>query len=180
MIIKNSGYTLIEMMVAISLMVIVLMGGTTLFIQNLRTGGMTEADLNLNGSLRAILDEFERNLRYGKVIKVDEVNRDQCLAYGDTGYTGTKVSVEDLNGLVTVYSLLSNKIASTSSLTNDTDYINNDTVRVNSVSIKWFCRSGISDKINLSIDASTTSLGNGVTITRSVSRDLILLNGSTN
>lgn len=176
----SKAYTLIEMIVSLSLVMIILIGGTTLFTQNLRTGGLTEVDLNLNGSLRAILDEFERNLRFGKVVMVDNVTRDQCLAYGASGYTGSQISVEGLDGLISTYSLLSNKIASVSAKTNETDYINSEAVKINSVAIKWYCQSGISDKINLTIDASSTTLGSGVTIGRTVSRDMILLNGSTN
>ncbi len=174
------GYTLIEMVVALSLFLIILLGGTTLFSQNLRSGGLTEVDLNLNGTLRTILDEMERTLRYGKVVMVDSVDRDQCLALGSDGYTGTVLRVEDLTGLESSYSLDTNKIASVSSETNETIFLNGDSIKINSILIKWYCQSGISDKINLEINASSTALGSGITITRTVERDLVLLNGSIN
>lgn len=75
---KIDGYTLIEMLVALSLMVIVLLGGTLLFTQNLRTGGLTEVDLKVNSTARAILDELERTLRFGEVIRVGDSTRDVC------------------------------------------------------------------------------------------------------
>lgn len=174
------GYTLIEMLVALSLMVIVLLGGTLLFTQNLRTGGMTEVDLRVNGSARAVLDELERTLRFGEVIRVGQLSRDDCLDAGDTGVAADSVEVETISGVSTIYSLLNQKIASTSADNADPFYLGSDDIVVNSLNIGWFCRSGISDKINLEISISSTVLGTGVTITKSVSRDILLLNGSIN
>ncbi len=174
------GYTLIELIVALSLMIVVLLGGTTLFTQNLRTGGLTDIDLNLSSSSRFLLDELERNLRFGKVISVNTSSKDDCLAAGTSGISGTSFSVEDNTGLVSIYSLSNNKIASTSALTNNVDYLNSDSVLVKSLSVKWTCQSGISDKINLDINVSSSVLGTGVTISRTVSRELLLLNSSTN
>lgn len=176
----KSGYTLIELIVALSLMVVVLLGGTALFTQNLRSGGMTDVDLNLNSSVRFIMDNLERSLRYGKVLSVDDKTRDNCLSLGADGYTGVNVSVEDVNGLVTEYSLMNSKIASTSALSGNVVYLNTDELIVNSLSVKWVCRSGISDKINLDINVSSSVLGSDVTISRSVSREILLLNSSTN
>jgi prepilin-type N-terminal cleavage/methylation domain-containing protein len=174
------GYTLIEMLVALSLMVIVLLGGTLLFTQNLRTGGMTEVDLRVNGSARAILDELERTLRFGEVRRVGQLTRDDCLNALDTGVTADSVEVETISGVSTVYSLLNQKIASTSADNVDPFYLGGSDIVVNSLNIGWFCRSGISDKINLEISISSTVLGTGVTITKTVSRDILLLNGSIN
>lgn len=177
---SKKGYTLIEMIVALSLFMIILLGGTTLFTQNLRSGGLTEVDLDLNGTLRSMLDEMERTMRFGRIIKVDDIDRDQCLVFGTDGYTGTNVEVEDLSGLTSIYSLSADRIASVSSETSTTTYLNGEGIKINSLSIKWFCQSGISDKINLEINASSTVLGSGVTISRTVSRDLVLLNSSIN
>lgn len=177
---RIDGYTLIEMLVALSLMVIVLLGGTLLFTQNLRTGGLTEVDLRVNSSARAILDELERTLRFGEVKRVGQQSRDDCLSAADTGVSSDSVEVETISGVPTTYSLLNQKIASVSAATGDPFYLGGDDIVVNSLNIGWFCRSGISDKINLEISISSTVLGTGVTITKTVSRDILLLNGSIN
>ena len=178
--IKNQGYTLIEMIVALSLFMIILVGGTTLFTQNLRSGGLTEVDLKLNSTLRSVLDELERSSRYGKMVFVDSVDRDACLSLGVDGVTGSSFVLEDLNGLTSVYSLSEDRIASTSSVTNDVVFLSPSAIKINSLVVKWHCRSGISDKINLELNASSTVLGSGITITKTVERDLLLLNGSIN
>lgn len=176
----NCGYTLIELIVALSLMVVVLLGGTTLFTQNLRSGGLTDIDLNLNSSVRYLLDELERNLRFGKVVSVDSIAKEDCLAAGLVGSVGSTLSIEDPNGLVSVYSLTNNKIASTSAVSGATVNLNSDSVLINSFSVKWTCQSGISDKINLEINASSSVLGTGVTISRTVAREILLLNSAIN
>lgn len=174
------GYTLIEMLVALSLMVIVLLGGTLLFTQNLRTGGLTEVDLRVNSSGRAILDELERILRFGEVVSVGDARRDNCLeALGD-GVEGSNIVVETLGGVETEYSLSNQKVSSVSGDNVDPFYLGGDDISVNSLTAKWFCQSGISDKINLEISISSTVLGTGVTITKTISRDILLLNGSIN
>lgn len=177
---KYRGYTLVELIVAISLLMIVLLGGTTLLNQNLRSGGFMEVEVDLNNSLRSILDELERSWRFGKVVAVDGIDRAGCLDLGGSGYTGTNLRVEDLTGQISVYNLSGEKIASTSSQTNQSVYLNSDAVKVNGWTIKWFCQSGINDKINVEINVSSTVLGSGVTISRTVSRDMVLLNGAVN
>ncbi|OGD84007.1 hypothetical protein A2572_00565 [Candidatus Collierbacteria bacterium RIFOXYD1_FULL_40_9] len=177
---KWTGYTLIEMLVALSLMVIVLLGGTLLFTQNLRTGGLTEVDLRVNSSARAIFDELERTLRFGEIIRVGESRRDDCLSAASSGVSGSSLVVETLSGVETEYSLSNQKVASVSGDNPEPFYLGGDDVAVNSLDIKWFCQSGISDKINLEISISSTVLGTGVTITKTVSRDILLLNGSIN
>ncbi len=178
--IKIKGYTLIEMLVALSLMVIVLLGGTLLFTQNLRTGGLTEVDLKVNSSARAILDELERTLRFGEVLRVGDSARDVCLEASETGVEASNVLIETLGGVETEYSLRNQKIASVSGINADPFYLGGDDITVNSLSFKWFCQSGISDKINLEMNISSTVLGTGVTITKTISRDILLLNGSIN
>ncbi len=178
--IKSCGYTLIEMLVALSLMVIVLLGGTLLFTQNLRTGGLAEVDLRVNSLARAVFDELERALRFGKVVRVGESTRDSCLEAANNGVGGSLVVVETLGGVETEYYLNNQKIASVSGDNNDPFYLGSDEISVNSFDIKWYCQSGISDKINLEMNISSTVLGTGVTITKTVSRDILLLNGSIN
>ncbi len=177
---KIVAYTLIEMLVALSLMVIVLLGGTLLFTQNLRTGGLTEVDLKVNSSARAVLDELERNLRFGEVIRVGESTREDCLDATDLGVEGSLMVVETLGGVETEYSLREQKIASLSAGNDEPFYLGSDDVIFNSLSIQWFCQSGISDKINLEMSVTSNVLGTGVAITKTISRNILLLNGSTN
>jgi len=176
----KKGYTLIELVVALALLMLILFGGTALFTQNLRSEGLTEVDMSLNSSLRSILDELERVVRFGKIISVDEVDRTKCLTYGTNGYSGSTVRVENLQSIASDYDLLDGKISSISSQTEERVAISPSSIVINSFVITWFCQSGINDKINLEINASSTALGSGIAITKTVSRGIVLLNGSIN
>lgn len=177
---KISGYTLIEMLVALSLMIIVLMGGTLLFTQNLRTGGLTEVDLSINKTSRALLDEFERLLRFGVVEGVDDFDKNNCLEAGSAGVSGSRIKTKSVTGVDIDYYLANQRVASLSGDMIDPYFLNDESLDVNSLQFQWFCQSGISDKIKIDMNVSSTVLGTGVTITKSVSRDILLLNGSNN
>lgn len=174
------GYTLIEMLVALSLMVIVLLGGTLLFTQNLRTGGLTEVDLNINKTSRALLDEFEKLLRFGVIVAVDSYSKNDCLDAGTNGVMGSRIKIKSITGIDIDYYLSQQRVASLSADTTEPFLLNDQSLSVNSLQFQWFCQSGISDKIKIDMNVSSTVLGTGVTITKSVSRDILLLNGSNN
>lgn len=177
---SNSAYTLIEMLVALSLMIIVLLGGTFLFIQNLRSGGLTEVDLKINRSSRYVLDSLERVLRFGSITSIDEMGRDDCLVASSSGIVGTNLLIKTLDGESINYYVSEEKIASQSAEAASPEYISGDDLSVNSWQLQWFCSSGLSDKIKIEMNISSTVLGTGVTITKNVSRDILLLNGSAN
>lgn len=174
------AYTLIEMLVALSLMVIVLLGGTLLFTQNLRTGGMTEVDLKLNSGSRLLLDEMDRILRFGSVLSLSGYSKDDCLEAAEVGLAGQRIKVLSISGTEIDYYLSESRVASMASSIVDPMFLNSADLTVGDLQFSWFCQSGISDKIKIEMDVSSVVLGTGVNITKKVSRDILLLNGSTN
>jgi len=174
------GFTFIEVMVAVLLMGIVLFGGTAIFYQNLRSTGLSDIDLNLNTTLRAVLSSMENDMRFSKVLSVGVGTRTDCLLAGDTGYSGSTVTVEDLIGLETVYSLNDGRIASVASQTSREELMTPENISIDQLNFTWYCRGNMSDKIKIEIGASSTVLGSGIEVTKSVSRELNLLNSGIN
>lgn len=168
------------MLVALSLMVIVLLGGTVLFMQNLRSGGLAEVDVTLNRAGRSILDELEKVIRFGEVIGLNEYTKLDCLDANTSGLSGTYLTIRNIDGLDIDYYLSDQKVASITSSMNEPYYLNSGDFAVENLQFSWFCTSGISDKIKVDMDISSTVLGTGVVISKNISREVLILNGSTN
>ncbi len=174
------GYTLIEVVIAVMLLAIILLGGTSLFFQNLRSSGLSEVDLNLTSSLGQTMSSIERDARFSQVVEVDSGTRTDCEAAGASGYSGTSLTVKDLDGLDTVYSLSGTQIASVAAVTGRSTFISSSDISVSRLAFTWFCQSGVNDKLMVEIDASSTVLGSGVVVTRSLSTQIDLLNSGIN
>ena len=168
------GFTLIELIMAVSLLVLVLVGGTTIFYRSFRSSGVSDIQASLNTSLRSLDDMIERTLRYGEVIRVGEDKfREECLA-GEV--SGDTLVVKDTSGGVAIYSLEENGRVSS----NSADVIiSNPEVEITKLEFTWFCRSGVNDKMNLYIEASSKSkTGEGSTAV--FNKDINLLNSGIN
>jgi prepilin-type N-terminal cleavage/methylation domain-containing protein len=177
---KTNGYTLMELLIAILLLAIILLGGTALFYRNLRSSGLGDVDLGLNTGLRAVLSIMEKDIRYSEVESVGVGLRSDCLSAAATGYTGSNLTTTDTQGLTTVYSLDEGRIASTAAETGKKAYLSPTTILITGLNFTWYCQSGVSDKIKIVIDASSSALGSGLNIIRSVSREVNLLNSGIN
>lgn len=169
-----------EMLIVISLMIIILLGGSTIFIRNLRSSGVGNVDLSLNSEVRAVLSLIERDIRYSLVDSVGVGLRSECLAAGVSGYTGNSLTVIDLRGLKSTYYLSNEMIASESAATSEKVNLTNPSSQVTALSFTWYCVSGVSDKIKIDINFKSSVLGSGFDITRTVSREVNLLNSGVN
>src|SRR5258706_13647206 len=101
---KKAGYTLIELLIAILLLAVILLGGTSLFYRNLRSSGLGDVDLGLNTALRLVLSVIERDIRYGTVNSVGACVRADCLISGLTCCFGGTLFIYVLVGQVITYS----------------------------------------------------------------------------
>lgn len=174
------AYTLIELIISVLLLAIVLLGGTTLFYQNLKSSGLSDVDSKVSNTLQTILRSIENDIRYSKVSGVGIGTRLDCLSAGVSGYAGSKLYVSDLNGLETVYSLLNGRVASGSSQTGEIVYLNDSEIKVESLEFTWYCQTNISDKIKILINASSNVLNTGIKFTQGVSTEINLLNSGLN
>lgn len=174
------GYTLIEMIISVLLLAMVLMAGTSLFYQNLKAAGLSDVDSNLGNALQTMLRSIEKDIRFSTVTAVGTGTRTECLAAGVTGYGGGSLTVNDVEGHETIYSLSNNKVASTAAETGVVVFLNVGQVLVTKLEFTWFCQGNISDKIKIVIDGSNTILNTGIEVKQSVSADINLLNSGLN
>jgi prepilin-type N-terminal cleavage/methylation domain-containing protein len=172
------GYTLIEVIISMLLLVIILVGGTALFYQSLRSSGLSDVDLGLTSSLRSVLSSIEKDIRFGQVVSVGTGFRLDCVSAGSVA--GDSLTVNDLVGAETVYSLENDRIASTSSQMGNTVFVSPVELKIERLAFTWFCQGGVSDKIKVEIDASNIVLGSGVGVTRKVSTEISLFNSGIN
>lgn len=171
--IHQKGYTLIELIVAVSLLIIVLVGGTAIFYRSFRSSGVSDIQSSLNSGLRMIDEMIEWSLRYGEVVRVDDNLRINCLAGGEDGVTGSTLVVRSPSGAVITYSLDNGKVAS------DSATISNQNMSIGKLEFTWFCKSGVNDKINLYIEASPTPQSGEVS-KNIFNKDINLLNSGIN
>lgn len=174
------GYTLIEVAIAVMLLAIILLGGTTLFFQNLRSSGLSDVDLNLTSSLGQTMAAIERDTRFSQVVNINSGTRTECVAAGASGYSGATLTIKDLQGLETTYSLSTGRIASVAAQTNKTSLISSGDITVTRLNFVWYCQSGLNDKLKVEIDATSTVLGSGIEVTRNLSSEIDLLNSGIN
>ncbi|HCQ31163.1 TPA: hypothetical protein DIU27_02115 [Candidatus Collierbacteria bacterium] len=174
------GYTLIEVIISLLLITIILLGGTALFYQNLKSSGLSDVDLGLTSSLRSILSIIEKDIRFGQVTSVGNGFRIDCVSAGSVGYSGNSLIVNDLVGLETIYNLDNGQIASISSQTGNKEFISPMEIDVSRLSFTWFCQGSVNDKIKVEIDARNEVLGSGIGVTRSVSTEINMLNSGIN
>jgi type II secretory pathway pseudopilin PulG len=171
-----NGYTLIELVMAISLLIIVLIGGTAIFYRSFRSSGVSDIQALLNSRLRSLDELIERSLRYGSVSRVGEKYRSDCLAQGDSGVTGNILAVRDPSGGVVTYTFLEQEGTVSS---NSGVIISSPDIKITKLEFKWFCRSGINDKMNLYIEASP-SVESGGSSKGVLNKDINLLNSGIN
>lgn len=177
---KNTkGFTLIELVVTVALLVIVLTGGTAIFFRSFRSSGVSDVQALVNNSLRSLDEMIERSLRYGMVYRVSGVNgvkvRKDCLMAGDNGVVGNTLVVIDNVGGTAAYTLDENgKVSSNSGIV-----ISNAGIKVSKLQFTWYCRSGVNDKMNLYIEASS-SAKTGEGSTGVFNKDINLLNSGIN
>lgn len=174
------AYTLIEMIISVLLLAMVLLAGTSLFYQNLKSAGMSDVDSNLGNALQTMLRSIEKDIRFSTVMAVGPGTRTECLVAGVTGYVGNSLTVNDPDGHQTIYSLANNKVASMAAETGVVVYLNVGQIQVTNLEFSWFCQGNTNDKIKIVIEGNNTVLNTGIEVTQSVSADVNLLNSGLN
>lgn len=178
------GYTLIELVVVITLLSVILLGGTSVFYRSLRSNALGSMDLTINLESRSVLSLIEKNIRFGTVESVALSSppttylRDQCEDSGSV--VGDQLFISDMQGLTTLYSLSSGKVASTSSVPRTIDLTNSSVVTVKTLKFTWYCQAGISDKIKIDITMENPTAADDLVVTRTVSKEINLLNSGIN
>lgn len=176
---RTKGYSLMELLVVISVLVIVMIGGTTIFLSNLRSGGMNEVQLKTSKSARSLMDTIESRLRYSKVVDIDSLQRDRCLLAGTDGVSGSKILFENAEGRQEEIGFFDGSITSSSAELNVSVKLNSDNVTVEKFVVEWFCGPGINDKIKLDLSLKGVGVDQKFNATEGITREMILLNSGT-
>lgn len=169
---NNKGFTLIELIVTVSLLMIVLVGGTSIFYKSFMSSGVSDIQSTLNFSLRSIGEMIEKNLLFNSVVNVGVNTRVECLA-NPAGVTGDTLKFKDRFGGVSIYELADGKISSNSAV------ISNPGITVTKLNFTWICKSGVNDKINIEIEADS-SAKTGEMVSGKLQKTILLLNSGTN
>lgn len=160
------GFTLIEVMVAVMVLVVIALGGSLVLFKTLSSRGQNQADINIIQDGSEAMQALEQSLRFARVDSIGSTTRTGCLSAGSSGVSGGSMTVEDDFG-TSSYSLNSGKIASVSS---STKYLSSDDVTTSGLTFTWYCVSGSYDKVGVDF---TMSAGG---VTRTFSRDINMYN----
>lgn len=175
---NKKGFTLIELIVTVSLLMIVLVGGTSIFYKSFRSSGVSDVQSVLNSSLRSIGEMIEKGLLFNSVVSVTNAggirNRNYCLTQ-PAGVTGSTLKFKDAQGGEATYTF----VVADSAVSSNSAVISNPGIKVTKLNFTWICKSGVNDKINLEIEANS-SAKTGDTISGKLNKEILLLNSGTN
>lgn len=171
--IRPAGYTLIELIITVTLLAIVLTGGTAIFFKSFRSSSVSDVQTEVYSGLKTLAEMLERSLLYGTVVRVDNYFRADCLA-SVNGVSGSSIGVRDIYGGEAIYTLANGEVSSNSGI-----IISNSEIEVTNLKFTWYCRSGVNDKMNLLIEA-TSNLVNGESASSTLNKDINLLNSGVN
>lgn len=173
-----------EMMIAVSVMAVIVMGGTMVFFRTLSSSGINQAQLNINASSNQVLNAIETNIQYQKVRSVTEAgntyDRDDCVLAGKTGISvfGSELEVYDEFG-TTTYSLeMDGKIGSTEDdklISSNSAAISSPNLLIRSIRFDWFCIPGSADKLRITLVSNDKGLTSEIP-DRLFSRDINMYN----
>lgn len=162
------------MMIAVSVMTVIVMGGTIVFFRTLSSGGINQAQLNVTSSGNQVLQAIENSVKYEKVKSVSDgtntYERDACVLAGKTGgsVSGNSLTVYDQFD-TTNYTLANDKLSSNSAV------ISSPNLVIKSVSFEWTCLPGSYDKLRVTLVSNDSGLSSSVP-DRTLSRDINMYN----
>lgn len=165
------GFTLIEIMIAMAVIAVLLVGGSLVMFATLGSRGQNQADTNINQAGSEAMEAIEQSIRFSTVESVGANNRSACLLAGSTGVSGNSLVVSDSWGSTT-YSLNSNRVASISGATR---YLSSSNVTATNLSFTWLCVVGSYDKLRVSVDLDDPSVTDRV-LKRTFRRDVNMYN----
>ena len=156
---RDSGFTFIELLLAVGIIGLMATAGVNIFLRSLRGSSQIELRRTLDDRARLILDGMGRFFHEGRVVSLDGQTRSTCLAVGSI--TGDTLVVKSLDDLETTLSV-SNGLLSSASATTTTVVINPESVTLEhwtglAYYFNWVCSSGTPDRLQMLFKAVSAS-----------------------
>lgn len=166
---REKGYTLMELIVVIGVMVIILGAGMGSFYQSLRSGSKIDFEAFLDSSSRVIESSMISTIAFSRVVSVDGQDQESCLNAGSSGVTGDSLTI-DVGGETSTYLLGDSNISSNSA------QINPDGVVISSLAFDWVCITGEIERLTVSFNAQVERDGQTVAIERDYEFEVLIKN----
>ena len=154
---RDSGFTFIELLLAVGIIGLMATAGVNIFLRSLRGSSQIELRRTLDDRARLILDGMGRFFHEGRVVSLDGQTRSTCLAVGSI--TGDTLVIKSLDDFTTTLSVASGLLSSASAMT---VVINPESVTLeNSTGLayyfNWVCSSGTPDRLQMVFKAVSAS-----------------------
>lgn len=172
-----SGFTMVELMVAVGIIGILAALGTAVFSRSLRGSSAVETRRSLDERARVISNGLSRFFREGEMVSLDGQTRTNCLSGGSIN--GDSAVINALDSLSTTVSVNAGGIIS--SVSAQTVEINPEGVTVDHQSglgyyFSWYCSSGVPDRLVMQFKATVTGVDNETNISGDYTVDITMRN----
>jgi prepilin-type N-terminal cleavage/methylation domain-containing protein len=167
---RNLGFTLIELITVVSVLAILITAGMTIFYRALRGSSRVEVQKSLDTEAQHVINSMSRLIRESEIVFVDGSSRDIC--FSSQTVSGSSLTVADIDGNTTTYSLSNGRIASNSA------FLSSVEVDLSHLSFEWKCKSNSFDSLNVGFDASVVGDDGSTSADGSYSFDLLIRNSA--
>lgn len=148
---KATGFTLMELIVAVGIIGLLASAGSAIFFRSLRGSSQTEIRQTLDGRVRLVTSSLSRLFLEGKIISLDTMTRTDCLSVGSV--SGSSLIMSGLDNLPSTISISDGLISS------DSAVINPESVTVDYATglayyFVWYCGPGVPDRLVMKFSAT--------------------------
>jgi len=150
--VKQKGYSLMELLMVVGVLLIVLGSGMMAFYRTLRGGTKADISLELDSGARHMMNSAAYLIRHGEVVYLDALDKDDCLDAGEDGVTGEVLVLRMVDSGETTLSMVSDKLSSSSAGLGDV-FLGADGLQVENLLFSWTCQAGQKDQIEMEFTA---------------------------
>lgn len=172
---KKTGYTLMELLMVMAILLVVLGSGMMAFYRILRGGSKADIDLELDSGARQMMNSTGYLIRHGQVESLSGLDKSDCLTAGENGVTGEVLVLSMVDGGETTISMVSDRLASSSAGLGDV-FLGADSLQIEDLEFAWVCQAGQKDQVKVSFSAGWENQAGEVTESKNFSLVELLRN----
>ena len=176
---KLSGFTMIELLLGMSVMATLLVSGLVVFYKILGGGNKTSIYMSLDGESRMVISAIKEILKYSKATAMGSNDRQDCLSAGASGLSDDSIVIESIkDGVSSTLQLSGDYIASVSATTKN---INSDTIAIERVDpatpvFLWKCETGVADTVEVNFKATAAGVSGQTSVSENYKAVVVLRN----